>query len=92
MIIKQFCRKSGIFYGITNKAKRNKKISNKQKNRNKQFSSVRAKVEHPFQIIKCQWNYRKVRYRGLIKNTGQLNILFGLANLFMVRKTLLKLA
>jgi len=87
--IKQFCRKNGIFYGITNKAKRNKKLSNKQKKRNKQFSSVRAKVEHPFQIIKCQWNYRKVRYRGLMKNTGQLNILFGLANLFMVRKLLL---
>lgn len=87
--IKQFCRKNSIFYGITNKAKRNKKLSNKQKKRNKQFSSVRAKVEHPFQIIKCQWNYRKVRYRGLLKNTGQLNILFGLANLFMVRKLLL---
>lgn len=90
--IKRFCRKNEIFYGITNKAKRNKKLSNKQKKRNKQFSSVRAKVEHPFQIIKCQWNYRKVRYRGLLKNTGQLNILFGLANLFMVRKLLPELA
>lgn len=87
--IKQFCRKNNIFYGITNKAKRNKKLSNKQKKNNKKFSSVRAKVEHPFQIIKCQWNYRKTRYRGLKKNTGQLNILFGLANLFMVRKMLL---
>ena len=47
----------------------------KQKKNNKKFSSVRAKVEHPFQIIKCQWNYRKTRYRGLKKNTGQLNIL-----------------
>ncbi len=90
--IKRFCRSNNIFYGITNKAKRNKKLSNKQRKRNKQFSSVRAKVEHPFQIIKCQWNYRKVRYRGLLKNTGQLNILFGLANLFMVRKILPKLA
>lgn len=70
--IKQFCRNNGIFYGITNKDKKNKKLSNKQRKRNKQFSSVRAKVEHPFQIIKCQWNYRKVRYRGLKKNTDQL--------------------
>ena len=77
--IKKFCRNNDIFYGITSKAKRNKKLSNKQRKRNKQFSCVRAKVEHPFQIIKCQWNYRKVRYRGLLKNTGQLNILFGLA-------------
>lgn len=91
-LIKQFCRKNGIFYGITNKAKRNKKLSNKQNKRNKQFSSVRAKVEHPFQIIKCQWNYRKVRYRGLLKNTGQINMLFGLANLFMVRKLLMSSA
>lgn len=91
-LIKQFCRKNGIFYGITNKAKRNKKLSNKQNRKNKQFSSVRAKVEHPFQIIKCQWNYRKVRYRGLKKNTGQLNILFGLANLFMIRKALMNTA
>ena len=90
--IKRFCRNNDIFYGITNKAKRNKKLSNKQRKRNKQFASVRAKVEHPFQIIKCQWNYRKARYRGLLKNTGQLNILFGLANLFMVRKILPKLA
>jgi transposase, IS5 family len=91
-LIKQFCRKNGIFYGITNKTKRNKKLSNKQNKRNKQFSSVRAKVEHPFQIIKCQWNYRKVRYRGLKKNTGQLNFLFGLTNLFMVRKALMNTA
>ena len=87
--IKQFCRNNNIFYGITNKAKPKKKLSNKQRKRNKQFSSVRAKVEHPFQIIKCQWNYRKTRYRGLKKNTDQLRTLFGLANLFMVRKLLL---
>jgi len=89
--IKKACRQHGIFYGITNKAKRNKKLSNKQKKKNKQLSSVRAKVEHPFQIIKCQWNYRKTRYKGLKKNTDQLNILFGLANIFMVRKQLLLL-
>jgi IS5 family transposase len=90
--IKQFCRKNEIFYGITNKAKRNKKLSNKQRKRNKQFSSVRAKVEHPFQIIKCQWNYRKLRYRGIKKNADQLRTLFGLANLFMVRKLLINSA
>jgi len=86
--LKRFCRANNIFYGITNKAKRNKKLSNKQRKRNKQFSSIRAKVEHPFRIIKCQWNYRKTRYRGLLKNTNQLQMLFGLANLYMVRKML----
>ena len=87
--LKQSCRQQGIFYGITNKAKSKHPLSNKQKKRNKQFSSVRASVEHPFQVIKCSWNYRKVRYRGLKKNMGQLNILFALSNLFMIRKQLM---
>jgi IS5 family transposase len=90
--LKQSCRQQGIFYGITNKAKSKHPLSNKQKKRNKQFSSVRASVEHPFQIIKCIWNYRKVRYRGLKKNMGQLNILFALSNLFMIRKQLMPTA
>jgi IS5 family transposase len=51
-------------------------------------ASVRAKVEHPFRIIKRQFGHVKVRYRGLKKNTAQLNTLFALANLWMVRKTL----
>ena len=87
--LKQACRQQEIFYKITNKAKPKHPLSNKQKKRNKQFSQVRAKVEHPFQIIKCIWNYRKVRYRGLKKNLGQLNILFALSNFFMIRKQLL---
>jgi IS5 family transposase len=32
-------------------------------------AGVRAKVEHPFRVIKCQWHYRKTRYKGLFKNT-----------------------
>lgn len=52
-------------------------------------ASVRAKVEHPFQVIKCQWGYRKTRYRGLAKNTMQLVTLFTLSNLWMVRKFLM---
>lgn len=51
-------------------------------------ASVRAKVEHPFRVIKRQFGHVKVRYRGLMKNTAQLNTLFALANLWMVRKTL----
>ncbi len=47
---------------------------------------IRAKVEHPFQVIKRQWGYVKVRYRGLAKNTAQLHALFALSNLWMVRR------
>jgi transposase, IS5 family len=48
-------------------------------------SGVRAKVEHAFRILKCQFGHRKVRYRGLKKNTHQLYTLFALGNLWMVR-------
>ena len=51
-------------------------------------ASVRAKVEHPFRVLKRQFGHVKVRYRGLKKNTAQLNTLFALANLWMVRKKL----
>ena len=43
-------------------------------------ASARAKVEHPFHVVKNLSRYRKTRYRGLAKNTAQLFTLFGLAN------------
>ena len=51
-------------------------------------AGVRAKVEHPFRVIKRQFGHVKVRYRGLKKNTAQLNTLFALSNLWMARKKL----
>jgi IS5 family transposase len=53
---------------------------------------ARALVEHPFHIIKNIFKHRKVRYRGLEKNTGQLRVLFALANLYMVRRKLTRAA
>ena len=54
-------------------------------------ASIRAKVEHPFRVIKRQFGHLKVRYRGLAKNTAQLTLLFALSNLWMVRRKLLVL-
>ncbi len=51
-------------------------------------ASIRAKVEHPFRIVKRQFGHVKVRYRGLAKNTAQLHTLFALANLWLVRRQL----
>ncbi|RQS03432.1 IS5 family transposase [Burkholderia sp. Bp8998] len=48
-------------------------------------ASIRAKVEHPFRVIKLQFGHVKVRYRGLKKNTAQLHTLFALANVWMAR-------
>jgi transposase, IS5 family len=50
---------------------------------------IRAKVEHPFRVIKRQFGHTKVRYRGLAKNTAQLHTLFALANLWLVRRKLM---
>ena len=50
---------------------------------------TRARVEHPFRVIKQQFGYRKVRYRGLAKNTAQITTLFALSNLWMARRRLL---
>ena len=52
-------------------------------------ASVRAKVEHPFRVVKRQFGYAKVRYRGLAKNTAQVMTLFALSNLWMARRQLL---
>ncbi|MDT4859718.1 IS5 family transposase ISPsy2 [compost metagenome] len=52
-------------------------------------AQVRAKVEHPFRVIKRQFGYVKVRFRGLAKNTAQMVTLFALSNLWMARRHLL---
>ena len=52
-------------------------------------ASVRAKVEHPFRVLKQQFGFTKVRYRGLKKNTAQIITLFALSNLWMARRQLM---
>ena len=54
-------------------------------------ASVRAKVEHPFHIVKNLFGMKKTRYRGLAKNTVQLMTLFGLANLLIAKRRLFAL-
>ena len=53
------------------------------------LSQVRAVVEHPFHILKNRFRHKKLRYRGLKKNTAQLHTLFALANLVIVKQALL---
>ena len=52
-------------------------------------AGIRAKVEHPFRVVKRQFGFVKMRYRGLKKNTTQLFTLFALSNLWMVRGKLM---
>lgn len=50
---------------------------------------VRARVEHAFHVLKNLFGHRKVRYKGLAKNTAQLYSLFGLVNLALAKRKLL---
>jgi IS5 family transposase len=56
----------------------------------KMKASIRAKVEHPFRVLKRQFGFTKVRYRGLAKNTAQIVTLFALSNLWTARRQLLE--
>ncbi len=60
-------------------------LSPSQKKRNRKNSRIRARVEHCFWILKCQFGYRKARYKGLKKNRVQVFTLLGLANLYRFR-------
>ena len=72
------------------KAKPGRKLHDLEKEANRLIASPRAKVEHMFRILKCQFGYRKTRYRGLAKNIAQLKTLFGLANLYLLRRKLIQ--
>ena len=50
---------------------------------------IRAKVEHPFRVIKRQFGFQKTRLRGMLKNRCKVHVLAALSNLFMARRTLL---
>ncbi len=63
-----------------------------QRAKNRSKSSVRAKVEHPFRILKRIFGFDKVRYRGLAKNHHRLCACFALVNLYLHRKRLAALA
>lgn len=49
---------------------------------------VRAYVEHPFHVVKNIFRHKKVRYKGIAKNDAQLNVLFALSNLYLMRDQL----
>jgi IS5 family transposase len=82
---KQAAEKAGVRWRVKEKAKPGRELTKRQRARNSRFGKVRAKVEHVFRVLKCQFGYRKVRYRGIAKNGAQVFALFALANLYLVR-------
>ena len=72
------------------KGSRYKKLSDVERAKNRTKSKVRAKVEHSIGVVKRVFGFSKVRYRGLAKNANRVFVACALANLFMVRKRLLR--
>ena len=79
----------GVEWRVLRKAKRGRKLTCADRSFNRKSNRTRARVEHPFGILKHLWGYRKVRYRGLAKNAAQLFTLFALANVYLTRKELM---
>jgi len=86
---KRGSRALGISWKVNDKRKPRKNLSASQKKRNRQNSSIRARVEHIFRVMKCQFGYRKTRYKGLEKNRVQILSLLSLTNLYLQRRCLM---
>ena len=71
------------------KAPRHRQLSPAQRQANRRRSRQRARSEHPFLVVKRLWGFTTVRYRGLAKNLARAFTMFGLANLYLVRRRLL---
>ena len=82
---KRAAKAAGVLWGVKERAKPGRNLTKRQRARNRRFGKMRAKVEHVFSVLKCQFGYRKVRYRGLVKNGAQVFSLLALANLYLVR-------
>jgi IS5 family transposase len=83
-----FKARGGRRWGVARRAKPGQPLSDADRERNRRLSSIRSKVEHVFRVVKRQFGYAKVRYRGLAKNTAQLFTLFALSNLYLARRQL----
>lgn len=81
--------KDGKVWGVTRKARKGGQLDPIDEEINRIIAMVRAKVEHPFRVIKRQFGHMKTRYRGLAKNRPHLFTLSALGNLFLVRRRLM---
>jgi IS5 family transposase len=86
---KRAARRAGVYWGVALKARPKSRLGASQKQRNRKHSAIRSRVEHLFRIIKCQFGYTKVRYKGLAKNAAQVFTLIGLTNLYLQRHALM---
>ncbi len=83
-----FTKERAVFWGVMRKAPKGGELDPLDEQINRIIAKVRAKVEHPFRILKRQFGHVKTRYRGLAKNRAHLFTLFALGNLFLTRRRL----
>ena len=83
------CREVGIRYRVNRRGKRARELTPAQRRINRSRSRIRARVEHPFNVVKRLWGFTKVRYRGVAKNLAKAYSMFALANLYLVRRRLM---
>jgi IS5 family transposase len=78
---------------MTSRRARYKQIVDElQRRKNRTKAQVRSKVEHIFRVMKRQFGFDRVRYRGLAKNANRMFACFALVNLYLTRKRLVPLA
>lgn len=88
---KELSEAQDIRWRVHHKAAVGKPLTPRQERENKSRSKVRAMGEHAFGVVKHLWGHRKIRYRGLKKNTVHYFACFSLANLYKVRHHILRL-
>ena len=88
-VFKRAARKAGVLWAVALKATKQHPLTSSNKRTNRQRSSIRSRVEHIFRVMKRQFGFTKVRYRGLMKNAAQVFTLIGLTNLYLARKRLM---
>lgn len=82
---KRAARQAGVYWGVSLKASSAHPLTASNRRTNRRWSGVRSRVEHVFRVMKCQFGYRKTRYKGLKKNAAQVFMLMGLTNLYLSR-------
>lgn len=82
-------REGGVRYRVNRRPPATTPLSRYWRRINRARSRVRSFGEHAFRVVKRQWGFEKVRYRGLAKNLARAYSAFALANLYLVRRRLL---
>jgi IS5 family transposase len=86
---RQHWEQSGGRYRVNRRGHPSRPLTAPQRAINRARSRHRARGEHAFLVVKRLWGFAKVRYRGLLKNLARAQTMFGLANLYLVRRRLL---